>query len=102
MIDPYDTDREIQHADVTIRITIPVGTDMTDEDRQRKILRAIRSAEFDGDLELRGALLSDKPTLTRTETMEEAALRQEGEAEAAHEAKLDRQRERYFDRRGHF
>ena len=101
MID-HDDHREVQHAEVSIRVALPVDKEADDEQREKAILRKLRLSDMADRLELRPGLNVHDVSLDHTETMEEAALRHEGEAEAAHEAKLDRQRERYFDRRGHF
>ncbi|OYR58490.1 hypothetical protein [Halorubrum halodurans] len=94
--------KEVQFAEVSIRVALPVDKVADDEQRAKAILRKIRLADYPNGLEVRPGLNVHDVTLDHTETMEEAVRREEGEAEAAAEAKLDRQRERYFDRRGHF
>ena len=94
--------KEVQFAEVQIRVALPVDTDADDDQRSKAILRKLRLSDRPEGLELRPGLNVHDVALGRTETMKEAARRHEGEAEAAAEAKLDRQRERYFDRNGHF
>jgi hypothetical protein len=101
MID-YDDSKEVQFAEVSIRVALPVSKDDDEETRAKAILRKIRLSDRPDELELRPGLNVHDVTMNRTETMEEAARRHEGEAEAAAEAKLDRQRERYFDNNGHY
>ena len=96
-----DDSKEVQHAEVTIRVALPVEKTSSDDDRLDEIMRTVRQ-EMGGGIELRPPLLAENGTLTRTESMEDYARRLDGEAEARAEAKLDRQRERYFDRNGHF
>lgn len=102
MIDPSNDTKEVQHAEVSIRVAFPVDKEAGEEERAKAILRQIRLSERPHNLELRSGLNVHDVTLTQTETIEEAARRHEGEAEAAAEAKLDRQRERYFDNHGHY
>ncbi|TQQ81882.1 hypothetical protein [Halonotius roseus] len=94
--------REVQLATVTIPVALLVQTNMTPEERKESICRKLRLSEYAEDLELRPGLYTDAVDLTSVETIAEAAERRMGQAEAAAEAKLDRQRERYFDRHGHF
>ena len=102
MIAYNDDHKEVQFAEVQIRVALPVDTDADEEQRAKAILRKLRLSDRPEGLELRPGLNVHDVVLGRTETMEEAALRKEGEAEAAHEADLDRRREQYFDRNGHF
>lgn len=89
-------------ADVTITVAYPVDREAGNTERKAAILRALRLSDMSDRLELRPGLSGEDVDLGRIETMHEAAMRHEGEAEARVEAKLDRQRERHFDRRGHF
>lgn len=93
--------QEVQHAEVTLRVALPVDKEASEEQRLSAIMRKLRLEMGDG-IELHPPLRPKNGTLTRTETMDEYAIRLEGEAEARAEAKLDRQRERYFDEHGHF
>lgn len=102
MIESYDDMKEVQFAEVSIRVALPVDKEADPDSRAKAIIRKIRLSDRPEGLELRPGLNVHDVTLNRTETMKEAARRHEGEAEAAAEAKLDRQRERYFDNYGHF
>lgn len=99
----FDEDKEVQHAEVTLRVALPFPKANDDEEHRKKaILRTLRLSEMKDGLELSPGMSANNVTLNEIETMEEAAMRQMGQAEAAHEAELDRRRERYFDNRGHF
>lgn len=94
--------REVQLATVTIPVALVVQQNMTPEERKESVCRKLRLSEYVEELELRPGLYGNAVDLTSVETTAEAAERRMGQAEAAAEAKLDRQRERYFDRHGHF
>ena len=91
---------EHQHAEVTVRVAAPFSLDEEDEYRQEKIAYLVERAltedrKFEG--EFRNATT---PTLTETETSEEAGERQMAEAESAALARQQRRYERHLDNRG--
>lgn len=98
----HDEHREVQHAEVIINVALPVDVEASEDERKKAINRKLRLSNMADRLELRPGLTADAVRLNYTETIDEAIERKMGEAEAAHEAELDRKRERYFDRRGHF
>lgn len=95
-----DEQKEVQHAVVKVPVALVVDTDASVRTRQRAICRAFRTRP--DDFEIRAGLVPDAVDLSGTETMEEAAMRRDGQAEARAEGELDRRRERYFDEHGHF
>jgi hypothetical protein len=97
-----DEDREVQHAEITITVAFETDAETDNRDRMEHALRKLRLMDFPAGWELRPGLSVSDVVLTETETIAEARLRQEGEAESRAEARLDEQRERYFDERGHF
>ena len=99
MSDPGD---EVQHAEVTIRVTIPVRKDDREESRKSLICRKLRLSDLDGDLKIQTPLLPDNVELTRTETCEEAAIREMEQAESAALTEMERRAERHFEERGRF
>ena len=92
-------EREIQHADVLIRVTLPVGVEWDDESRKKAICRKLRLSDLDDGLKIRTPLLAENVDLTRTETMEEAGIRELEEAESKALAEAERRAERHFEER---
>ena len=92
-------ENEVQHAEVTIWVTIPVHKDDSEDSRKRNICRRLRFSNMDGDLKLESPLLAENVDLTRTETMEEAGIREMEEAESKALAEAERRAERHFEER---
>jgi len=95
-------DKEVQFAEVRIRVALPVGIEDSEEARQQAICRKLRLADYPDGMELRPGLFPDLVELAETETMEEAAERKMAEAEARHEAEQQRRLERHWDNHGHY
>jgi hypothetical protein len=94
-----EENQEVQHAVVTVALALPVGKDVEDDRRVEILESQLETALQDVPPEFRRIINTD---LDRTESMEEAHRRWEGEAEARAERKAARRRERYFDEHGHF
>jgi hypothetical protein len=94
-----EENQEVQHAVVTVALALPVGKEVEGERRIELMENHLVAALQDVPLEFRRVLHAD---LGKTESMQEAHRRWEGEAEARAERKAERRRERYFDEHGHF
>lgn len=92
---------EYQISTVTLRVATKVPENMTNGERIKLINRKMNDIDgFDG-VEIWGTT-PDPIVLNETETMQEMGERKMAEAEAEHERELERQKERYFNRNGHF
>lgn len=90
-------EREHQHAEVTVRVSLPVSVDADVEYRKRLITDAVSDALDDGIAANHGVYQTE---LQATETPGEAAERQMAEAESEYLAQQERRAERHFEERG--
>lgn len=95
------TEQEVQHAEVSIKVALPVGKGTSEEARLDAIMRKIR-LEMGNGIEIRPPLLAEHGELTHTETMDEAAERNMAEAEARAEREMERRIAEHIDRHGYF
>ncbi|UBF22661.1 hypothetical protein HRTV-25_gp80 [Halorubrum tailed virus 25] len=92
--------KEVQFAEVSIRVALPVDKVASDKERAAAILRKLRLADYPEGLKLRPGLNRHDVTLDHTETMEERAERKMAEAEGEALAKAERAYERHLEERG--
>ena len=91
--------KEIQHAEVTVRVTKTFDEAIGDEDRRKDIADLVSQALSEYDhIEFRSTS-EFEVDLERIETPEEAAERRMAEAESAYEAEMERRADRFYEER---
>jgi hypothetical protein len=95
-----DPEREIQHAEVAVRVAVDVDKYASEEERKSAICRALRLSDYKEGVEIRPGLSPGDVSLSFTETPEEAGERKMAEAEAEAESRAQRRYERHLDERG--
>lgn len=91
--------KEVQFAEVSIPVALPVDKVSDERVRKAAILRKLRLADYPEGLELRPGLNRLDVVLGHTETMEERAERKMAEAEGEAIAKAERAYERHLEER---